>query len=255
MRHFYRALLVVCLSSSAFAGEPPVDMYTPARDSLFVLERFDSYAKAVGEFPKNWEGRTGWRQKRTKRPEDLYYKIEVEDGDYFLRAQTIGKATNVGRDARVNLRVYNLVRWRWRVHSLPLGADESDAEKNDSGASVRLVFKGRWPVPKTLKYVWSTTLPKGTETVSPSSDRTRVVVLESGPDLAGKWVWEEVNAYEDYRRLFGGEPRLVEAIAVITDSDNTLSPVKADYDDFLFLIAAPDSTVNTGTEGDQETDQ
>ena len=64
-----------------------------------------------------------------------------------------------------------------------------------------------------------------------------------------------MNAYEDYRRLFGGEPRLVEAIAVITDSDNTLSPVKADYDDFLFLIAAPDSTVNTGTEGDQETDQ
>jgi hypothetical protein len=255
MRHFYRAILLVCLSSAAFAGEPPVDLYTPARDSIFVLERFDSYAKEVGKFPKNWEGRTGWRQTRTKKLEDLYYTVEVEDGDYFLRAETLGKATNFGREARVNLRVYNLLRWRWRVHQLPVGANEDDKDKNDSGASVRLIFKGGWPVPKTLKYVWSTTLPKGTETVSPSSDRTKVVVLQSGTDNTGEWVWQEVNAYEDYRRLFGGEPRLVEALAVITDADNTLSPVKADYDDFLFLIAAPDSTAIQEIEGEQETEK
>jgi hypothetical protein len=254
MNFLYRIIIISFLASAASAGEPPVAFHTPSRDSIFVLERFDSYIKDVGKFPKNWEGRTGWRQSKTEKSEDLYYSIQIEDEDCFLRAETIGKATNVGRDARVNLRVYNLLRWRWRVHTLPEGANEQEENKNDSGAAVRLVFKGGWPVPKTLKYVWSTTLPKGTETASPSSDRTQVVVLQSGIDHLGEWVWQEVNAYEDYRRLFGGEPRLVEALAVITDSDNTLSPVKADYDDFQFLIASPDTTASSETE-EEETEQ
>jgi hypothetical protein len=51
-----------------------------------------------------------------------------------------------------------------------------------------------------------------------------------------------VDAYADYKRLFGGEPRTVKAVAVITDSDNTGSRVMADYDDFAFVKAPPDTT-------------
>ena len=222
-------------------AEPPLDLYTPARDSLFVLERF-THPDQLGQFPEHWEGRTGWRQKRTKEAEDLYYTIQVEDGDYFLRAETQGRSTNAGCEANVNLRLYNKLRWRWRVHKLPEGGNEEDEDKNDSGAAVRLVFRGGM-LPKTLKYVWSSTLPVGAETVSPSSDKTKVIVLRSGLDSAGEWVWEEVDAYDDYRRLFGGEPRLVQALAVITDSDNTKSPVSADYDDFVFLIG-PGEEIN-----------
>ena len=51
----------------------------------------------------------------------------------------------------------------------------------------------------------------------------------------------EVNAYEDYKRLYGGEPRPVKYVAVITDSDNTKTFVMADYDDFCFLKVPPDT--------------
>ena len=127
------------------------------------------------------------------------------------------------------------------MHSLPAGGNENYKKTNDSAAAMRLVFGGRLRI-KTLKYVWSTTLPAGTETVSPHTESTKVIVLQSGRDKIGKWVWEEVNAYEDYKRVFGSDPRLVGAVAVLTDSDNTKALVKADYDDISFLMEPPDSS-------------
>ena len=259
-RHSAARLRVACWlllcslgSSPVRAADPPPEFYTPARDSLFILERF-TRPRDLGQFPSDWEGRTGWRKSTTRNAEDLYYTIQLEDGDYFLRAQTEGRATDAGRVANVNLRLYNRLRWRWRVHSLPEGGNEEVKDKNDSGAAVRLVFRGG-VVPKTLKYVWSATLPAGTETESPSSDRTKVVVLRSGTDHLGDWAWEEVDAYDDYKRLFGGEPRIVEVLAVITDSDNTNSPVKADYDDFVFIVGSGDGSSASVETSDSETDR
>lgn len=249
MGQVYRIILGLLIVSTVPAAEPPEGFYTPSRDSIFLVDRFNDPDR-VGQPPEHWEGRTGWRQTKTEDEEDLYYRIHREGDDLFLRAETVGRATNFGREANVNLRIFNKVRWRWRVHQLPEDGNEMDEDKNDSAAAVRLVFHGGW-IPKTLKYVWSTTLPVGTETESPASDRTKVIVVESGTDNQGKWVWEEVNAYEDYKRLFGGEPRLVKAFAVITDSDNTNTPVKADYDDFMFFIPPSDtSTAQPEVEGE-----
>ena len=63
--------------------------------------------------------------------------------------------------------------------------------------------------------------------------------MRSGTENLAEWVWEEVNAYEDYRRLFGGDPRKVDLLGLLTDSNNTKSFVKADYDDITFIIPRP----------------
>ena len=52
-------------------------------------------------------------------------------------------------------------------------------------------------------------------------------------------IWEEVNAYEDYRRLFGGDPRPADLLGLLTDANNTESSAKADYDDITFIIPRP----------------
>lgn len=229
MRFVCVLVLFLVSDSVIFSEETQQGLTSAAADSAIVLEAFD-YPEQIGQFPDTWEGRSGWR--RVKK--GLYYTIEEEEGNTYLHAETTGMAIDAGRSVDVNLRIYNRLRWRWRVTSLPMEGNEEIEEKNDSGAGVRLVFLGGI-IPKTLKYVWSASLPVGTETVSPTNDRTRVIVLKRGMRNAGKWVWEEVNAYEDYKRVFGGEPRPVRSIAVITDSDNTNTYVEADYDDFLFL--------------------
>ena len=123
---------------------------------------------------------------------------------------------------------------------MPEGSNENDSGKNDSAAAVRLVFDTNPLLGKSLKYIWSETLPKGTII---KSRNQYIVVLRSGSGETGEWVWEEVNAYEDYRRLFGGDPRPVDLVGLLTDSDNTKTLVKADYDDITFIIPRPTEMV------------
>jgi len=204
---------------------------TPSGDSTLQFELFNYPDHRVG-LPVPWEARKGAWGKAS--PTDIYYTIKQEDGNQYLSAETEAAAINAGRPADINLRIYNKLRWRWRVWSLPIGANEEEKSKNDSGAAIRIVFKGGLRA-RMLKYVWSSTLHKGTETESAGNSKIKVVVLQSGTGLLGQWVWEEVNAYEDYKRLFGGEPRTVQILGVITDANNTKTLSKADYDDFSFI--------------------
>ena len=210
---------------------PPLGFHTPAEDSTLYTEPFD-YPNHLAGLPPPWEARKGiWG---SADPLELYYTIKKDDNNQYLSAETSGDAINVGRPAEVNLRIYNKLRWRWRAWSLPVGGNEEEKDKNDSGAAVRIIFKGGLRA-RMLKYVWSSTLPKGTETESAGNSKIKVIVLQSGTDRLGEWVWEEVNAYEDYKRLYGGEPRTVRILGVITDANNTKTLSKADYDDFTFL--------------------
>ena len=234
--------------SITFASEdpnqPPANWISPAGDSTFVLESFD-YPRFLNTYPDNiWEGRSGFRYSKTRK-EEVYYRIQKEADNYYLSAEVTGLAVNFGREAKVtfrgrqinaNLRLHQKLRWRWRVHSLPEGSDETDSDKNDSAAAVRLVFGTGFLSGKTLKYIWSETLPVGTVI---EGSRQHVIVLRSGKENLGEWVWEEVNAYEDYRRLFGGNPRPIDGLALLTDSNNTETFVKADYDDITFIIPRP----------------
>ena len=232
--------------------QPPAHWVTPAGDSTRVLDAFD-YPGFLNSYPDEiWGGRSGWRYTETKK-KDVYYRILQEDNNHYLSAKTKGSAVNFGREAKVtfrgreikvSLRSFQKLRWRWRVHQLPEGSDETDDDKNDSAAGVRLIIGRRTLNPlagKSLKYIWSETLPKGTVI---SSSRQHMIVLRSGTDDLGKWVWEEVNAYQDYRRLFGGDPRPVDLLGLLTDSNNTGTVVEADYDDITFIIPRPTVKMN-----------
>ncbi len=227
-------------------NQPPPDWVTPSGDSTQVLDNFE-YPQLLGSYPEEvWEGRSGWLYSTTPKDE-VYYKIQKEEGNLYLSAQTTGHAVNFGRKAVIkfrgrennaNLRLHKKLRWRWRVHSLPTGSDERESGTNDSAAAVRLVFGTKPLSGKSLKYIWSETLPVGTIIKSKGQ---YIVVLRSGKQDLGKWVWEEVNAYEDYRQLFGGDPRSVDLLGLLTDSNNTKSFVKADYDDITFIIPRPNT--------------
>jgi hypothetical protein len=62
-----------------------------------------------------------------------------------------------------------------------------------------------------------------------------LVAVESGNGNAGKWVNEERNIYEDYRKFFGEEPPLLGAVALMTDTDNTGEEAVAWYGDITLV--------------------
>ena len=140
----------------------------------------------------------------------------------------------------VDIVKYPYVNWSWRINTLPTNGDESIKSTCDVPASISFVTNKVRLLPKSIKYSWSTTLEKGTITKSPFAywpARTDIIVMQSGDELAGEWVTEKRNILEDYKKLYGKrnlDSKYINAIAIMSDSDNTKSVSAADYDNIYF---------------------
>lgn len=206
------ALLVLVLFSAGLAQASEEMAETK------IVEDFGRQAE--GSFPEGWKARHSGAEE--------VYRVSRQENEAFLAARSKGEAVAIAKEFKYRLQDYPYLSWEWRVLCLPQGAEESKKELADSAAGVYVIFEG-WVSPNTLKYVWSSSLPQGQTTESPYAATTKIIVLESGPEKKGEWVAEKVNVLEDYRRLFGQEPGQVQAIGLMSDSDNTRSIAEADY--------------------------
>ena len=190
--------------------------------SLFTLNFANDEA---GKFPAGWSS-------RDKENMGKVYSVRAEDGHRFLHADAQGISVQIGLEKAWGLGEFPILRWRWRARVFPEGSNEREKSGNDSVLSV-YVLLGGWPVPSSMKYIWSDSLPVGKKFDSPHSSKTKVFVVRSGRSLAGKWVTEERNILADHRRLFGeGEKNpSARGILLLTDSDNTMTRAAGDYDE------------------------
>ena len=177
------------------------------------------------KFPDGWSSRDEENMGKV-------YSARAEDGHKFLHADAQGISVPIGYEKTWNLEEFPILRWRWRALVFPEGSDEKKKSGNDNVLSVYVVFGG-WPIPRSVKYTWSDTLPAGSVFDSPLSGRTKGIVLRSGRSLLGKWIAEKRNVLGDYRRLFGEGEKSPPArgILLLTDSDNTMTRAAGDYDD------------------------
>lgn len=178
-----------------------------------------------GSFPPGWKA--VWA--RDTLAKDIY-SVAKEGDNAYLKAVADNSDILIAKEFTYDLKVYPFLKWSWRAEVLPEGADERKKDTGDSGAAVYVVFPGRFR-PENIKYVWSSCLPVGATTESPYNSKTKIVVLRNRSTSLGKWVSEEVNVYEDYNRLFEGDPGEVQAIAIMSDSNDTESKAVAHYDD------------------------
>lgn len=135
-----------------------------------------------------------------------------------------------------------VLRWRWKVAgTLPKG-DERRKSGDDyaarvyvafvydpsrAGAGTRLKYalarklKGEYPPHAAINYIWANKLPQGEATPNAYTERVMMLAVRSGDAEAGRWLSEERDVLEDYRRLFGEEPPPYAGVAVMTDADDT----------------------------------
>jgi Protein of unknown function (DUF3047) len=189
-----------------------------------VLENFEQ--SGTNGFPSKWRASNDEAK--------MIYRIEAESGNHFLRARADNKAVQLGLEHIFEPKNQPRLKWRWRVHEIPKGADERVKGKHDAAAQVYVVFDNQTR-PRVVKYTWSSSLPVGTQFTSPLYSRNKGIVRRSGQPDSKRWYEEEVNFFEDYKKLFGEEPGKVQGIAILTSSDATKTVAAADYDDFILL--------------------
>lgn len=228
-------LITVLLLSSNLSSQHPV-----APD--YLIDHFENNKE--GELPEGWYSRKAafelvegpeWEKK------NYYYSVQKEGDNKFLRFDGItAKHINFPLANKEGVNIYEtpLLSWKWRIHDIPEGANEDDNGKNDTAASIYVVFDmGKVlfrKVPKSIRYTWSSTLPTGTE-LSKFYGNQKIIVMGSGKPNHSEWQMFERNIVDDYRRLFGDDPPAKPlAILLLSDGDSTNDYVKADYDDIMF---------------------
>lgn len=211
------------------------------KEGIFLIEDFEN--EKVDDLPASWYNQKGEAKPiyyEGKLRETYNYAVKMENGDKFLRFDgKRGKHLSFPLLNNEEIDIYStpILSWKFRIHEIPVGANEDEGDKNDAAASVyvafdlgRVLFK---KVPKTIRYTWSSTLPVGTE-LSKFYGNQKIIVIGSGNQNLGKWQTFERNIVEDYKRLFGDDPPSKPlAILILSDGNNTESNVKADYDDLM----------------------
>lgn len=169
------------------------------------------------------------------------YVVKPEKEDGYLSAKSNIACSGLFYKITFNPEEFPMISWYWKVIEFPEKGEsgavalnkEGWIEKDDYAARVYVIFpRFHFTKTKSIEYVWDESLPEGTIMTSPYFKNIKLIVAESGRRNIEKWVFEKRNIYEDFKRVFGEEPSgNVGAIALMTDTDNTLSTAEALYKD------------------------
>lgn len=177
---------------------------------------------------------TDWRTKTFQG--ETRYRFDDRSGRQALFADSSGTASGLYREIHVDLRHTPWLNWSWRVDRVLSGVDERTQSGDDYPARVYVVVSGGAAFWKTrsLVYVWSSHQPVGATWDNAFTRNAQVMALRSGIKEAGRWVREKRNIRDDFRRQFGEEIDYIDAVALMTDTDNSGQQAAAWYGDLYF---------------------
>lgn len=180
------------------------------------------------------------------------FRLETRDQQSALRADAEGSASMLRQRLRVPPEQLGRLQFQWQIDNLMASADMAQRDSEDSPVRLILAFEGdrsRFstantmlsdltealtgePLPyATMMYVWCNRRPVDSVILNPRTDRVRKWVVESGPAHIRQWRHYQRDVRADFEKAFGEAPGALVGIAVMTDSDNTRSRVRAWYGD------------------------
>jgi len=177
---------------------------------------------------------SGWEVKEFKGKTD--YSIAYVEARKVLVAKSSAAASAMLRKIEVDLEKTPWLNWTWRIDDTLGPLNERTREGDDYPARVYVVISGGMFFWKTraLNYVWSNNQPVGSSWPNAYTSNAVMLALQSGRKHRGKWISEKRNVRDDLKRLLGGDSARIDAVAIMTDTDNGGGKVVAYYGDIYF---------------------
>lgn len=170
----------------------------------------------------------------------VFYEIKTDGRQGYLFAKSEKTSSGLYYQISFSPKKYPYISWSWKVGRFPSKAQKlkdiskkSWIERDDYALRVYVIFPAFiFTNTRCIEYIWAEGLPKGTVLTSPFYKNIKLIVLESGSEKLGEWVFEERNIADDYRLAFGKLPAgNAGAIALMSDADNTQSSCEGYYAD------------------------
>ena len=179
----------------------------------------------------------GWKTKVFK--EGTRYQLTQLDNTQVLRADSQTSASGLVRKIRIDLQKYPFLNWSWRIENRLGKLDEQSKPGDDYAARVYVIVDGGlffWNT-RAINYVWANGSPKGHVWPNAFGGRNAMMMaLRSGEDKTDAWYVEKRNILQDVNKFFGKEIRYIDAVALMTDTDNSKGEVTSFYGDIYFSV-------------------
>ena len=159
------------------------------------------------------------------------YELSAQDVGRTLKADSRGTASGLFKKIQIDLTQTPCLSWSWKVDNILHGLDETTKAGDDYPARVYVVFSGGvffWDT-RALNYVWSGGQPLNSAWPNAYTANSINIAVQSGDANVGKWVHQSRNIRDDYHRLVGKDITQADAIAIMTDTDDSRSRATAYY--------------------------
>jgi len=188
----------------------------------------------VGNFSK--QNLSEWKVKNFSG--QTSYILTQLNNNMVLKSVSQNSCSGLVKKIRVDIKKYPFLNWRWRIENRLSGTfNERLKSGDDYAARIYVIVSGGFIFwnSKALNYVWAKNSPKGSSWPSAFAKNNAVMMaLRSFEAPISVWQTEKQNIYEDFKTLFGKEIRFIDAVALMTDTDNTRKKATAHYGDIYF---------------------
>ena len=199
-----------------------------AQEGILWVEKF-SHSPSADNIPEGWK-----LEEKTGTPDIL---MEKSGESAFIRFRSNNSSFGLKKEMEFDLKDYPYLNWKWKVSGLPEKGDFLKKETDDQAAQV-YVFFPRFPAKlntEVVGYLWeSNPKNKGKEGESPAWSKSKVIVLQAGPEKLNQWVQEKRNVYEDYKRLFKKEPPKAGGVALYINTQHTKGKAESYFGPIFF---------------------
>jgi len=217
------------------------------------LKRFSAAAEQVPE---------PWRiVQLNKKIAPTEYRIVSWDDVMAIEARADNSMALLARPVEVDLNRTPVMCWHWRVDAPLVKADMATKDGDDYAARVYVSFampaselgfftRAKLKLARSIygddvpdaaiNYVWDNRYPVGTRKPNAYTDRTRMIVAESGDANVGKWVVARHDVLQDVIAEFTSDKAQLIQLSVASDTDNTGENAHAGFADFHFVERGSD---------------
>jgi hypothetical protein len=175
----------------------------------------------------------GW-QSRSFVGETRYELVrDSSSGHTVLSATSDGTASGLYREMTIDLTKTPYLNWSWLITKIFPGIDETQKAGDDFPARVFVVIRRGLLGMDTiaLNYVWASQHSRGSLWASPYSSQVRLLAIDAGGTDLGTWIMHKRDLREDLRSAFGEDISAIDAIAIMTDTDDHKGHAKTYYGD------------------------
>lgn len=187
----------------------------------------------IGQFSR--KQLDGWEHKSFKG--ETRYQLQEIDGVTALSADSRKAGSGLFKEQEIDLDQTPYLNWSWRIGNHLNGLNEQSKAGDDYAARMYVVVKGGlafWKT-KAINYVWSSNSKQGQIWPNAFAGDHAMMLAIRGPEAPlNVWQHEKRNIQADFKQLFGEDIQHIDAVAIMTDTDNSDGQVSAVYGDIWF---------------------